>query len=237
MRLIASQVSARMALNRLVQHRLPRLFADLAIAHGDDRYARLMRSLSRVKLLILDDWGPEAPTAAQARDLLEIVEDRYDKGALIITSQVPVDRWHDLIGGSHARRRHPRSCHSQRLEVIRKLLLSVPRRAGLLAQEGIARAGPIRPTTLHTIRTAGCAKPSALIYLTARGAERIAVQNVAERVLQHVPNVPLPGHDARHRFTVGRDREVAVPAMAAQSIHVLGLADDLLAAAELPDLG
>jgi DNA replication protein DnaC len=78
--------------------RMPRLFADLAIAHGDTRYAKLLRSLARVKLLILDDWGPEALTADQARDLLEIVEDRYDKGSLIITSQVPVDRWHDLIG-------------------------------------------------------------------------------------------------------------------------------------------
>ena len=78
--------------------RAPRLFADLAIAHGDARYARLLRSLARVKLLILDDWGPEALTPDQARDLLEIVEDRYDKGSLIITSQVPVDRWHDLIG-------------------------------------------------------------------------------------------------------------------------------------------
>src|SRR6202167_2391683 len=78
--------------------RIPRLFADLAIAHGDTRYAKLLRSLARVKLLILDDWGPEALTADQARDLLEIVEDRYDRGSLIITSQVPVDRWHDLIG-------------------------------------------------------------------------------------------------------------------------------------------
>ena len=78
--------------------RMPRLFTDLAIAHGDARYARLLRSLARVKLLILDDWGPEALTPDQARDLLEIVEDRYDKGSLIITSQVPVDRWHDLIG-------------------------------------------------------------------------------------------------------------------------------------------
>ena len=78
--------------------RMPRLFADLAIAHGDARYARLSRSLARVKLLILDDWGPETLTPNQVRDLLEIVEDRYDKGALIITSQVPVDRWHDLIG-------------------------------------------------------------------------------------------------------------------------------------------
>ena len=78
--------------------RMPRLLADLAIAHGDARYARLLRSIARVRLLILDDWGPESLTANQARDLLEIVEDRYDKGSLIITSQVPVDRWHDLIG-------------------------------------------------------------------------------------------------------------------------------------------
>ena len=78
--------------------RMPRLFADLAVAHGDARYARLLKSIARVKLLILDDWGPEALTSNQARDLLEIVEDRYDKGSLIITSQVPINRWHELIG-------------------------------------------------------------------------------------------------------------------------------------------
>ena len=78
--------------------RMPRLFADLAIAHGDARYARLLRSLARVKLLILDDWGPEALTPDQARDLLEIVEDRYGAGSLIITSQVPIDRWYEIVG-------------------------------------------------------------------------------------------------------------------------------------------
>ena len=66
--------------------------------YGDARYARLQKSIARAKLLILDDWGPEALTVNQARDLLEIVEDRYDKGSLIITSQVPIDRWRDLIG-------------------------------------------------------------------------------------------------------------------------------------------
>src|ERR1019366_8776899 len=83
---------------RMPHTRMPRLFADLAIAHGDARYGRLLRSIARVKLLILDDWGPESLTPDQARDLLEIVEDRYDKGSLVITSQVPVDRWHDMIG-------------------------------------------------------------------------------------------------------------------------------------------
>ena len=63
---------------------MPRLFADLASAHGEARYSTLLRSFARAKLLILDDWGPEALTPQQARDLLEIVEDRYDKGSLII---------------------------------------------------------------------------------------------------------------------------------------------------------
>ena len=49
-------------------------------------------------LLILDDWGPEPLNAEQRRDLLEIVDDRYDKSSLLITSQVPVARWHDVVG-------------------------------------------------------------------------------------------------------------------------------------------
>ena len=66
-----------------------RLFAALGLARGDGRYAKLLKQLARAKLLILDDWGPEPPTAEQARDLLEIVEDRYDAGSVLITSQVP----------------------------------------------------------------------------------------------------------------------------------------------------
>lgn len=57
-----------------------------------------MRQLTRVDLLILDDWGPEPLTAEQRRDLLEIVDDRYDRGSLIITSQVPIERWYETVG-------------------------------------------------------------------------------------------------------------------------------------------
>ena len=82
----------------VLYQRIPRLFSDLALARGDGRYARLMRALGGVKLLILDDLGLEPLTAEQRHDLLEIVEDRYGRGATLFTSQVPVDRWHDLIG-------------------------------------------------------------------------------------------------------------------------------------------
>ena len=63
----------------------------------EGRLARLIAAPERVNLLILDDWGPEPLTADQRRDLLEIVDDRYDKGSLLITSQVPVSQWHDVI--------------------------------------------------------------------------------------------------------------------------------------------
>ena len=82
----------------VLYQRCSRLFAAIALARGDGRYARLMRQLARVDLLILDDWGPEPLLAEQRRDLLEIVEDRYNSGSMIITSQVPVDRWYEIVG-------------------------------------------------------------------------------------------------------------------------------------------
>ena len=79
-------------------HRVPRLFAALATARADGRYARMLRSLARTDLLILDDWGPDPLDAEQRRDLLEIVEDRYDARSIIVTSQIPVDRWYEIVG-------------------------------------------------------------------------------------------------------------------------------------------
>ena len=85
--------------NRSVLYqRVPKLFADLALARGDGRHHKLMKKLGKVRLLILDDWGLEAFGSEQRRDLLEIVEERCARGATLITSQIPVDRWHDIIG-------------------------------------------------------------------------------------------------------------------------------------------
>ena len=76
---------------------MPRLFAALTLVRGDGRYAKLLHSLSRVDLLVLDDWGPEPLNAHQRRDLLEIIDDRHQRGSTIITSRVPVDHWHEVI--------------------------------------------------------------------------------------------------------------------------------------------
>lgn len=78
--------------------RVPRLFADLEMAHADGRFPKLFRSLTKSDLLILDDWGPDRLSATARRDLMEIVEDRYGAGSTLITSQLPVDTWHDVIG-------------------------------------------------------------------------------------------------------------------------------------------
>ncbi|HEY3888795.1 MAG TPA: IS21-like element helper ATPase IstB [Caulobacteraceae bacterium] len=78
--------------------RVPRLFEALALARGDGRHARLLKMLARVELLILDDWGLSVLTQSQRIDLLEILEDRNGRGSTIVTSQVPADQWHEVIG-------------------------------------------------------------------------------------------------------------------------------------------
>jgi DNA replication protein DnaC len=85
--------------NRSVLYqRLPRLFDALALARGDGHHARLLKSLARVELLIIDDWGLAPMTAEQRRDLLEIMEDRHGRRSTMVTSQLPVEHWHEIIG-------------------------------------------------------------------------------------------------------------------------------------------
>jgi DNA replication protein DnaC len=78
--------------------RLPSLFDELKLAHGDGRFPRLFRGLTKTDLLILDDRGPDRLNASQRRNLMEIVEDRHQAGSILITSQLPVDAWHDVVG-------------------------------------------------------------------------------------------------------------------------------------------
>ena len=78
--------------------RLPRLLQDLTIAKGDGRYPKLISTLARTQLLILDDWGLVKLTTEQRRDLLEILEDRHGARATLATSQLPIEKWHAMIG-------------------------------------------------------------------------------------------------------------------------------------------
>ncbi len=77
--------------------RLPRLFGDLTIAKGDGRYGKLLVRYSRMDVMVLDDWGVTPMTAENRRDLLEILDDRYEKKSTLITSQLPVEKWHRYL--------------------------------------------------------------------------------------------------------------------------------------------
>jgi len=78
--------------------RLPRLLGELGIARGDGRYRKVLGQLARLDLLVLDDFGLAAFTDHNRRDLLEILEDRYERRSTLVTSQFPVDQWHALLG-------------------------------------------------------------------------------------------------------------------------------------------
>ncbi|KXO06269.1 IS21-like element ISSpu5 family helper ATPase IstB [Marinobacter excellens] len=78
--------------------RLTRLLRELAIAKGDGQYSKLLTSLAKVDVLILDDWGLMKLSAENRRDLLEVLEDRHGRRATIATSQLPIEEWHGIIG-------------------------------------------------------------------------------------------------------------------------------------------
>ena len=83
---------------RVRYHRVGRLLSELILARGDGSYLDVMKGLSKVQLLILDDWGLNSLTREEALDLLEVIEDRHQRGSTLIISQVPVKAWHQLIG-------------------------------------------------------------------------------------------------------------------------------------------
>ncbi|KXS51450.1 IS21-like element ISSpu5 family helper ATPase IstB [Marinobacter persicus] len=78
--------------------RLTRLLRELTIAKGDGQYSKLLTSLAKVDVLILDDWGLMKLTAENRRDLLEVLEDRHARRSTIATSQLPIEEWHGVIG-------------------------------------------------------------------------------------------------------------------------------------------
>jgi DNA replication protein DnaC len=78
--------------------RASRWWEDLRQAHNDGTFSRRLQQLARVNLLILDDWGLQPLARAERQDLLEVLEDRHAMASTLITSQLPVELWHDYIG-------------------------------------------------------------------------------------------------------------------------------------------
>jgi DNA replication protein DnaC len=78
--------------------RLPRLLHELAIGKADGRYGKILKSLAKADLMVIDDWGLKKFVRDQSHDLLEILEDRHALRSTLVTSQLPVENWHEIIG-------------------------------------------------------------------------------------------------------------------------------------------
>jgi DNA replication protein DnaC len=77
--------------------RIPNLFQQLAIARADGSYPKIMKKLTKTKVLVLDDLGLAPMNAAERRDLLEVIEDRHSLSSTIVATQLPIENWHDNI--------------------------------------------------------------------------------------------------------------------------------------------
>ncbi|MFO0669578.1 MAG: IS21-like element helper ATPase IstB [Polyangiaceae bacterium] len=82
---------------RVFYRRVPRLFDELRLARADGTYPRLLARIARTDVLVLDDFAIGPLTEEARRDLLEVLEDRYDLRATLITSQLKHERWHDFL--------------------------------------------------------------------------------------------------------------------------------------------
>ena len=83
---------------RTLYFRLPRLLQELTMARGDGRYAKMLINLAKNDLLVIDDWGLVPLNDHGRRDILEILEDRHNIRSTIVTSQLPLNNWHEIIG-------------------------------------------------------------------------------------------------------------------------------------------
>lgn len=81
-------------------YRLKELLEKMFMAQADGSYRKFINKLSSASLLILDDWGLEPLTPQQRSDLLELIDARYDSKSTLITSQLPIENWYEMIGES-----------------------------------------------------------------------------------------------------------------------------------------
>lgn len=81
-------------------YRIPQLLRELHIAQGDGQYLSMLKTLRKVRLLLLDDWGLANLSPSESRDLLEVLEDRSERHSTLVASQLPFEHWHQSLGDS-----------------------------------------------------------------------------------------------------------------------------------------
>jgi DNA replication protein DnaC len=79
-------------------YRSTRLLHELHVARNDGSYSRLLARLAKLEVLAIDDWLINPLKDSERRDLLEVIEDRHERGSTLLTTQLPVKTWHEAIG-------------------------------------------------------------------------------------------------------------------------------------------
>jgi DNA replication protein DnaC len=79
---------------KVLYTRLPRLLSELALAHADGSFGKRLFTIARCDLLVLDDWGLEPFSSQSGRDLLEVLDDRYQRKSTLVAAQIPQENWH-----------------------------------------------------------------------------------------------------------------------------------------------
>lgn len=83
---------------RVMYQHNTKLFARMKIAKSDGTYLKELAKIERQNLLLIDDFGLQTLDAQSRSALMEIIEDRHGKSSVIITSQIPISKWHEIIG-------------------------------------------------------------------------------------------------------------------------------------------
>ncbi len=78
-------------------YRLARLLSELALAKADGSYPKRLAQLGRIEVLVLDDWGLAPLSPTEARELLEVIDDRTQRRSTIVASQLPIEDWHAVL--------------------------------------------------------------------------------------------------------------------------------------------
>jgi hypothetical protein len=130
--------------------RAPRLLQELAVARGDGSYGRLLVKFAKLDLLVVDDWLLSPLKDAEWRDLLEVIEDRSERGSTLLAGQLPVETWHEVIGEAMRRRRDPGPVRAPRAQDRPQSLHSADLGADLRAIHGESSSrGEDRGRDLH----------------------------------------------------------------------------------------
>ena len=215
-------------LHRPLRARLPRLLHELAVGRGDGSYTRLLARLAKLDLLAIDDWLLAPLRDAERRDLLEVIEDRYERASTLIASQLPVKDWHGGIGDPNlADAICDRLLHNaHRIELkgpSMRRTKAAPKITGEAKSNDQRRFAPTRSTGgTHGSSDVPIVDPGAILEARLRAEARGSCRSRGKRLRTPTKQPLIPG--VSHRSLDGATRRPQAP-QAKPSLSLAGESD------------